>query len=180
MSFNLLKIYNQLLELAHFNEAQKIASLKGIFNRDIENNPTLAFRTKLIRPIKAVDGLPAMQVLFDHLTKESTEVKDENGKTIKHRTDWDNHRCLRLHWVKFHIEEAKQDALIVFSYIDRIKGKDTPRTYLYDKAEQYVVILEPYRTCADYYLITAYHLTKEKGGIKQIEQKLKNKLNEIL
>ena len=45
---------------------------------------------------------------------------------------------------------------------------------------QYIIILEPYKTTPDYYLITAYHLTKAKGGIKQIEQKLKNKLDEIL
>jgi hypothetical protein len=180
MPFNLIKIYNQLLEINHLNEAQKIVSLRAVFNRDIENNTALAFRTKLIRPIKKADGQPAMEVLFDHLTKESTEIKDENGKVIKQRKEWDNARCIRLHWVKYHIEETKKEALIVFSFIDRVNGKDKIRTYLYDKAEQYVIILEPYRTTPDYYLLSAYHLTKQKGGIKQIENKLKNKLDEIL
>lgn len=180
MPLNLIKTYNQLLELAHYTEAQKTTSLRGIFNRDIENNIALAFRTKPIRPVKNTDGQPAMEVLFDHLTKVSTEIKDENGKVIKQRKEWDNDRCIRLHWVKYHIEETKKEALIVFSFIDRVNGKDKIRTYLYDKAEQYVIILEPYRITPDYYLISAYHLTKQKGGIKQIEQKLKKKLNEIL
>ncbi|WP_448672864.1 hypothetical protein [Polluticoccus soli] len=179
MPLNLIKIYNQLLELNHLTEVQKTTSLKGIFNRDIENNETLSFRTKLIRPMKKADGQSAMDVLFNHLTKETIEIKDDKGNTIKSRTNWDNYRCERLHWIRHHIERAT-GSLIIFSYIDRVKGKDKPRTYLYDKAEQYVIILEPYRTSHDYYLLTAYHLTKEKGGIKQIQQKLKNKLAEIL
>lgn len=180
MPFNLLKTYNQLLEINHLTETQKTASLRTVFNRDIENNPALAFRTKTVRPIKGTDGQPAMEVLFDHLTKESTEIKDEDGKVIKQRKEWDNDRCIRLHWVKYHINETKKEALIVFSHTDRVKGKDKIRTYLYDKAEQYIIILEPYRTTPDYYLLSAYHLTKQKGGIKQIEDKLKKKLNEIL
>ncbi len=179
MPLNLIKIYNQLLEINHLGEAQKTASLRNIFYRDIENNDTLVFRTKIIRPIK-IDGKPAMDVLFDHLTKEAKEIKVENGKTIKQRKEWENDRCHRLHWIKYHINETKANTLTIFSYLDRIDGKNTPRTYLYDKAEQYIIILEPYKTTPDYYLITAYHLTKAKGGIKQIEQKLKNKLDEIL
>lgn len=179
MPFNLIKTYNQLLEINHYNDAQKNTSLRNIFNRDIENNTALAFRTKIIRPLKA-DGIPAMDVLFDHLTKEATDIKDENGKTIKQRKYWENDRCHRLHWIKYHINETKADTLTIFSYVDRIKSKDVPRTYLYDKAEQYIVVLEPYRNASDYYLITAYYLTKAKGGIKQLEQKLKNKLDEIL
>jgi hypothetical protein len=179
MAFNLLKTYNQYLELNHLNEAQKTASLKGIFNRDIQNNDEFSFRKKRIRPFK-IDGKPAMEVLFDHLTKETTEIKDDAGKLIKQRKLWDNDRCVRLHWIKHHVNESSAELIEVFSHIDRVKGKDKPRTYLYDKAEQYVIILEPYRTSADYYLLTAYYLNKAKGGIKQIEQKLKYKLNEVL
>ncbi|RXK81897.1 hypothetical protein [Filimonas effusa] len=181
MPLNQIKVYNQFLELPHLNEPQRAASLRAIFNRDIESNDTLAFRTKKIRPIKNADGQPALDVLFDHLTKAAIEIKDSDGKIIKKRSDWDDGRCLRLHWVKHHIEERKADGFVVFSYIDRIKGRgDVPRTYLYDQAEQYVVVLEPYTVTADYYLITAFHLTKDKGGTKQIAQKLAQKLDAVL
>ena len=181
MPLNQIKTYNQLLELNHLTEAQKTASLRAIFKRDIEDNEHLSFRGKKIRPIKGKDGQPAMDVLFDHLTKESKEIKDDNGEKIKSRKEWENDRCVRLHWIKHHIEERTPHAVTVFSFIDRVKDKgNVPRTYLYNTEEQYVVILEPYRTKPEYYLLTAYRLTKEKGGIKQMQQKLKNKLDEIL
>ena len=46
MPTNLLKIYPQLLELDHLNENQRNQSLKGVFKRDIEDNPIFTFRTK--------------------------------------------------------------------------------------------------------------------------------------
>jgi len=52
------------------------------------------------------------------------------------------------------------------------------RTYIYDKAEKYVVILEPYRNKDEYYLLTAYHLTGRNN--KKIENKYKRKLNDVL
>ena len=84
MPINLIKKYNQLLELIHLQEAERLASLKRIFNRDITENDGFNFRTKLIRPFK-VDGVPSMDTLFGHLTFESIEQEDENGKRIKSR-----------------------------------------------------------------------------------------------
>lgn len=46
MPTNLLKTYPQLLEIDHLNEYQRTLSLKGIFKRDIEDNPGFVFRTK--------------------------------------------------------------------------------------------------------------------------------------
>lgn len=174
MPTNLLKKYADLLELGQYNEGQRKASLKGVFHRDIENNPNLKFKTKQIRPIKD-DGQSPMQVLFHHLT--SREDVDDKGKKTGKRS-FEMARSQRLHWVRFHLDEKKNNNIEVFSYTDRIDGKDVIRTYIYDLDQLYVIILEPQRSGQDYYLLTAYHLN-EPGGKKQIDKKLKRKLDEI-
>lgn len=179
MPTNLFKTYNQLLEINHLAENERKTSLYNIFERDITNNLNFSFRAKIIRPIKK-DGLPSLETLFAHLTCEQEISKDEKGKVIKHRTRFDFERSKRLHWIKFHIEEKDKNKIEVFSYIDHIKGKgDIVRTYIYDFIEKYVIVLEPQRSGTDYYLLSAYFLTKEKGGIKQIERKRKAKLDYI-
>jgi hypothetical protein len=175
MPLNLIKNYSQLLEINHFNESQRKESLMGIFKRDIENNASLKFKAKQIRPIKKNDGEPAMQTLFRHLT--TREDKDEKGKKTGTRS-FEMTRSERLHWVKYHIEESKKESVEVFSYLDRIDGKDIERTYIYDLDQEYIIILEPQRSGTDYFLLTAYYLN-EPGGKKQIDKKLKNKLPEL-
>ncbi len=172
MPTNLLKTYPDLLELLHLNDGARKKSLNGVFKRDIEGNETIAFRTKKIRPIKKEDGEPAMQTLFHHLTTRMDE--SEEGKKVKRRF-FEITRSQRLHWILYHLTEKKPETIEVFSYEDRIDRKDVIRTYIYDKTEKYVIILEPQRSGLDYYLLTAYYLN-EKRGKKQIKQKMKNKL----
>ena len=50
MPTNLLKTYNALLDLAALNEAQRTKSLRGVFDRDITNNPDFKFRGKQLNP----------------------------------------------------------------------------------------------------------------------------------
>lgn len=178
MSFNLIKKYNKFLEIGHFSPSQRDDELRTIFNRDIADNKHFKFRNKTIRPLKK-EGEASMDVLFDHLTRESTFINDKNGKKIKMRKEFDMDRSKRMHWVLHHIEEKSPEVLIVFSHKDRVKGKNVIRTYIYDKAEDYIVILEPQRSKKDYYLITAYYLKKEMGGPKQIKSKLKKKLPDV-
>jgi hypothetical protein len=175
MPINLLKKYPELLELIHLNEADRKESLYRVFKRDIEDNELIAFRIKKIRPIKKEDGEPAMETLYHHLTTRMDE--SEEGKKERRRL-FEMDRSQRLHWILHHLEERKEDDVEVFSYEDRINRKDVIRTYIYDKDEEYVIILEPQRSGMDYYLLTAYHLN-EKRGKKQIKQKMKNKLTDI-
>lgn len=174
MPLNLLKRYPELLELGQFNEQERTKSLLGIFKRDIENNIGFSFRKKRLRPTKK-EGEPSMQTLFNHLTTKNDE--DEKGKKLRSRS-YEIHRSVRLHWVRFHIEERKKDNVVVFSYEDRVDRKDVIRTYIYNKDEKYVIVLEPQRSNIDYYLLTAYYLN-EKRGLKQMKQKYKNKLDEV-
>jgi len=175
MPLNLIKIYPQLLELSHYNEFQRRESLKRIFVRDIEDNPSFKFLTKNIRPIKK-EGQVAMDILFHHLI--TREDKDEKGKNMGTRS-FELARSQRLHWVKFHIERRKITNVDIFSYEDRIIGRgDVIRTYIFDTENDYVIILEPQRSKLDYYFISAYHLN-EPGGKKQILKKQKKKLNEV-
>lgn len=61
---------------------------------------------------------------------------------------------------------------------DQKKRQDIIRTYIYDKEQKYVIVLDPHRSRRDYYLLTAYHLNKGYGE-KQLLKKLKNKLPDI-
>ena len=178
MPTNLIKTYNQFLELGHLSSYDRILSLKKIFNRDISENAGFNFRTKLIRPFKS-NGQSDMETLFSHLTCMTEDKIDEAGNKIKTRTEFDYDRSKRLHWVKHHIDERSPDKIDVFSYMDRIDGKDVIRTYIHDHCENYIVVLAPQRSNTDYYLITAYHLSKEKGGINQIKNKSKKRLAEV-
>lgn len=176
MPLNLIKKYNKLLELNQYTERERIISLKNIFDRDITNNTDFKFRTKTIRPIKK-DGMPDLETLFKHLTYKSTEKQDENGKKYKSRDVFDFKRSERLHWIWHHIQEKEN--IKIFSVADRVNGKDKIRTYLFDEKENYVIILEPYRKTADYYLLSAYYLEKELGGMKTIKKKYKRRLSEV-
>lgn len=166
MATNLLRKYPELLQVSHLSPAARTVSLKGVFDRDIRNNSFFKFRTKQINPTSK-DGEIPMDTLFHHLT---TVVTDEKTK----KREFDIDRSVRLHWIKYHIEEKKKDKMLIFS----CKEPQGIRTYIYDKAEKYVVILEPYRNKDEYYLLTAYHLTGRNN--KKIENKYKRKLNNVL
>lgn len=169
MPTNLLKIYNQHLDIIALNPAQRNTSLRGIFNRDIVNNENFAFRAKPIKPTTKEGYIP-MDTLFAHLT---THVEDEK---TKHRA-FEMERSKRLHWVRHHIEEKKQTDILVFSVAEP-KGD---RTYIYDIAEQYVIVLEPKRNVNEYYLLTAYYVrgkdaVKDKFTKKYEKRRLPNVL----
>jgi len=176
MPLNLLKKYPGLLEIGHLAEPDRNISLKAVFKRDIEDNPDLRFRTKVIRPIKGEE--PAMQLLFRHLTTEEIEETDDNGKTYKRRM-FEIHRSQRIHWIKFHTEECRKEVISVFSTEERINGKNAFRTYIYDHKQKYVIVMEPQRSGKDYYLLSAYYLNRDYGE-KMLLKKIKNKLPELL
>jgi hypothetical protein len=177
MPTNLLKKYPQLLEISHLTEYQRNQSLLAIFKRDIEENITLNFRKKIIRPIQGEE--PAMVILFKHLTCEEIQVEDENGNKYPKRI-FEMCRSQRLHWVKYHLEENKKTNVFVFSVEERDQKKrqDIIRTYIYDEDEKYLIVLDPQRSLRDYYLVTAYYLNKEYGE-KKVKKMIKNKLPEV-
>ncbi len=167
MALNLLKIYNQLLELFG-TEAQNISSLKGVFNRDFMNQEVV-FNDKKVYPTPRHDGEIPMDTLFRHLT---TEVID---KKTKERA-FEMHRSLRLHWVKHHLLQKKKDNMMLFS----VKEPEGNRTYYYDKDEQYVVVLEPLRNGEAYYLLTAFNVRGRDGQRNKIDKKYKRRLSDVL
>jgi len=170
MPFNLIKEYNQLLELSAMDELQRKKSLKGIFDRDITNNPNFAFQAKKINPTPA-DGQDSMERLFTHLTTIITD------KTTNKR-EFDMARSKRLHWIKYHIEERKKDKMYIFS-VQEPKGI---RTYIYDMVEQYVIVLEPMRDLKknEYALLTAYYESGKDKERSKIMKKYQNRLPCVL
>lgn len=174
--FNTLKKYNDLLELNYLSPRQRDESLKGIFERDIVSNKQFKFRNKQIRPIKK-DGIPALDTLFQHLTTKAVQKSGKNNKKYKSRANFDIRRSERLHWI-WHLIQEKEN-IKIFSYKDRIRGKNKIRTYLFDEKENYVIVLEPFRKTSDYYLLTAYYLEKKYGGHKTIKKKYENRLDKV-
>lgn len=166
MPLNLLRQYNALLDFGGMNPYNRRNSLMGIFNRDIQNNPKFNFRGKAINPTPK-DGEIPMETLFTHLTTEIIDLKTR-------AREFDHHRSVRLHWIKYHINERKTDDMLIFSCRD----KDGNRTYIYDKIEFYVIVLEPKTKTNDYFLLTAYYL-RGKDKFK-IENKYKRRLDELL
>lgn len=182
MPFNQLKIYPELLDIAYLSEKERYRSLKGIFDRDITNNNGFSFQGKRIFPIKS-DGKLDLDREFFHLTTEEIEQENENGKMEKHRV-FDIHRSQRLHWIRVHIEEKIQDGskILVFSVAERDKRarKDIIRTYIYNKTQKYVIVLEPQpRSLSAYFLLTAYYLDR-KYGEKALDKKYKKRLAEVI
>ena len=176
MPLNLTKKYPELLDILSLSEKDRIKSLKMIFKRDIEENSNLNFRGRKIYPIKGEE--PNMQLLFRHLTTEEIKVTEE-GCTHPKRV-FEKERSQRLHWIRYHLEEHKKDNIEIFSVKtrDQKKRQDIIRTYIYDKEQKYVIVLEPQRNLHDYYLLTAYYLNKDYGE-ESINKKLKHKLPNV-
>lgn len=145
MPLNLLKKYNQLLDIAGLSPRQCASSLRGIFDRDIQNNAHFYFNGKPIYPTPKENGQIAMENLFTHLTCR------EEDKEAHHR-EFELSRSQRLHWIRFNIDGGKRDGMYIFSVAEP-KGN---RTYIYDDDEHYLIVLEPLRKVNAYYLLTAY------------------------
>ncbi len=170
MPTNLLKTYNALLDLAALNEAQRTKSLRGVFDRDITNNPDFKFRGKQLNPTPAA-GQDSMDRLFTHLTTAIAVI----DKETRQRT-FDIKRSERLHWIRYHIEEHKADNMLVFS----VEEPEGVRTYIYDKDEQYVIVLEPLRNKGEYYLLSAYYLEGKDKARDKMARKYRRRLPDLL
>jgi len=161
---NLLKKYPELLEISHMTETDRSASLRRVFNRDIQDNNNFSFRNKIINPVKGEDD--AMDILFTHLI---TKIIDQQSR----KREFDSDRSVRLNWIKHHVEENSPSLCKVFSVYE----KNGIRTYIFDENKKYVIILEPYRDNLEYYLITAYYL---KGrNYRKINNKYNRRLPDV-
>ena len=168
MPLNLLKKYNQLLELVAFNPHNRGKSLYGVFNRDIVDNISFKFRDKQINPTP-LDGEIKMSTLFSHLTTVEVDKKTR-------KREFDMHRSIRLHWVKYHIDQNKGDNMLIYS----VKEPNGNRTYIYDITEKYVIVLEPLREINEYYLLSAFHVRGKDAARNKFKRKYKRSLNEVL
>lgn len=179
MPINLTKNYPDLLEILHLRENERTTTLRKIFDRDIENNTNLNFRSKIIRPIKK-DGQIDMDTLFNHLITEEIEIEESSGYKYKKR-EFEPHRSMRLHWIKYHIEENKSDRFEVFSIDERDQRRriNVIKTYLWDIERKYIIVLEPQKSNLDYYLLSAYYLNRDYG-VKQMKKRFKKKLNHVV
>lgn len=170
MPLNLTKKYNDLLDMLGMSNVQRAQSLRRIFNRDIQDNPNFSFNGKPIYPTPRENGQIAMENLFNHLTRK--EVDKET-----HHREFDLSRSQRLHWIRHHVEKRKQEKVLYFS----VAEPRTPRTYIYDQDENYVIVLEPRRNGTAYYLLTAYHLEGKDAARDKIMNKYsKRRLPQLL
>jgi len=179
MPYNLIKNYPDLLEISHYNLNDRDEILRKIFDRDILENQDFNFRKKTIYPLKT-DGDIDMDTLFRHLTTKEIEVKEETGRKYKKRI-FENDRSIRLHWVKFHIDEQQEDKIEIFSVEERDQRnrKNIIHTYVWNVESRYVIVLEVQRHKRGYYLLSAHYLN-EDWGPKKMKKKLKKKLAKVL
>lgn len=168
MPLNLIKIYNSLLDIDALSISGRVKSLRGIFNRDFIDTQPIAFKNKVITPTP-VDGVATMDTLFNHLT-----TRKEMPKLPKRI--FDRSRSIRLHWVRFHLDERKADNILHFT----VKEPEGFRTYVYDRSEEYVIVLEPLRHGNAYYLLSAYKLEGKDAQRKKIERKYKRRWSTLL
>lgn len=77
MPYNLLKKYNELLDLLGLPVERCIQSLKGIFKRDFEESQA-TFNGKPVYPTPKNNGELPMLTLFTHLTTEMTDKFRDN------------------------------------------------------------------------------------------------------
>ena len=168
MPLNLLKKYNQLLDVAAMNEPQRKKSLRSVFDRDITHNSFFVFQAKRINPTPAA-GQDTMERLFTHLT---TVITDKSTN----KREFDMARSIRLHWLKYHIDENKKNNMFVFS----VAEPAGLRTYIYDKDEFYVIVLEPMRKKNEYYLLTAYYLEGRDKARDKMMKKYRKSLPDVL
>lgn len=172
--FNILKVYPELLDIVGLSERDRQHDLLAIFKRDIEDNFDFAFRSWRIYPIKA-QGEADMGRLFKHLTCEEIMVECEDGTKYPKRV-FEVARSQRLHWINHHIKEKTPSNIDVFTVEERdTKKRKVKKTYIYDKVEKYIIVLEQQRTNA-FYLLTAYHLNK-KYGEKALLKKMKKRIS---
>ncbi len=169
MPFNLLKQYNTVLELGSLTPKQREDSLMGIFNRDIVNNPSFTFHEKQIYPTPQENGEISMKNLFTHL---SCKIIDEKTR----EREFDMHRSIRIHWIKYHIDGRKRDNILIYS----VQEPHGFRTYIYDISERYVIILEPLRRNNEYYLLTAFYVRGKDAKRNKYEKKYKRRLPNVL
>lgn len=167
MVTNLLREYPELLDLIGNDSHSNRRALYPVFERDIILHPNFEFRGKSIHPTSQEGQIP-METLYSHLT---TVMVDKDTR----KREFESTRAVRLHWVKHHIEEKSPKNINVFSVLE----PEGMRTYIYDKKEKYIIVLQPSRYVErlEYYLLTAYPL--RGGDTRKIENKQKRKENTI-
>lgn len=168
MPFNLLKQYNDLLDLLSLSPIERNRSLRGVFDRDFVQSSQPTFLGKPVFPTPK-DGQNTVDTLFAHLTTVIVDKKER-------RREFDMKRSERLHWVRFHLDQRKQVEMRVFS----VKEPDGVRTYIHDMAEKYVVVLEPLKKTPGYYLLTAYYVEGRDAQRDKFDKKYKRRLPNIL
>mgnify|MGYP003308760545 CR=1 FL=1 len=72
-------------------------------------------------------------------------------------------------------------AEVIAPDIERHKRVDVTRTYIYNKTQKYVIVLEPQmrNEVKSYYLLTSYYLNEEYGE-KMLKKKMKSKIEVVL
>jgi len=65
-------------------------------------------------------------------------------------------------------------------FVFSIAEPDGTRTYIYDKDEEYVIVLEPMRKKNEYYLLTAYYLEGKDKARAKMMKKYKKRLSDVI
>ena len=61
-----------------------------------------------------------------------------------------------------------------------MEGPDGKRTYIWDKDDDYIIVLEPLRNKDEYYLLTAYCMEGKDKARNKMAKKWKRRIKEDL
>lgn len=59
-----------------------------------------------------------------------------------------------------------------------VEEPDGKRTYIWDKDEDYIIVLEPLRNKEEYYLLTAYYMEGKDKARNMMAKKWKRRIKE--
>jgi hypothetical protein len=168
MPLNLLKRYNDHLDILGLSEPERKKSLKNVFDRDFTNSQPIHFNGRQVIPCPQ-DGVIEMETLFRHLTTVKIDYKTG-------QREYEKERSKRLHWVKHHIDGKKPNNMLFFT----VKESEGLRTYLYDEEEKYVIVFEPRVNKNVYFLLSAHYIQGKDAQRDKIKKKYRRKLTEVL
>ncbi len=180
MPTNLLKKYPELLDLIG-SMSDILKSLRGVYNKDIENNPDFKFRGIPIHPIKSTDGELEMDRTFKHLTTKEFDQYDDSGNLLSEKKRaFDANRARRIHWINHNVHETIPENLDIFTVIqwDAKKHQDVKHTYIIDTKGKHVIVFDR-RGQKDFYLLTAFYMD-DPYAEKKFKKLKKKRLKDVI
>ena len=177
-TIDIRKEFTDELKEKGISEAKDFAILTNILTQAWSGHSVKEYKNlKGLKKENLRDNMTNMELVLNMLAEtSSTEIsKSKNEKGFMEAQDSviEGGNIARV--AREQLERKTPLNIDVFTVEERdSKKRKVKKTYIYDKVEKYVIVLEQQRTPA-FYLLTAYHLDKEYGE-KALLKKMKKRI----